>query len=502
MKFALMPAHIRIRSSAPPSFSAARRLRAVLAATLAFALALAPAFAVAADKAPSMEAGNIKLPYELPNKHMGVSTCSSTVCHGSVKSNGNYNVQLNEYITWSHQDSHAKAYTVLLNERSRNIAAKLGIPQASKAKICLDCHADNVPENMRGREFNLSDGVGCEACHGGAESWLKTHTTKKETYQQNLERGMFPTANVAPRATLCVSCHVGNADKFATHRIMGAGHPRLSFELDTFQALQPPHQLVDKDYAERKPMYSRTATWAYGQMEAARMQAQLVQQHFSRDGSTFPEFALFSCHSCHESSMHKLDWMRGLTTTANPPGSVPLDDGHLRMAIVIARQLDASAARDLLSLAQTLQEASVESRDRVSQVSGRLESTLRQFEPRVAEHKWNATEQGNLLAGLLDLGARREYRDYISAEQAMMATELLMIDLGNADRYRPKLDALYRMVEDDEAYRADQFVTGIEQLRSALGLAPSPAASTLVRPLSPIPPGVSFAHPPPGGPGR
>lgn len=474
----------------------------------AFALN-APMNVVAAEK--STEPGVVRLPYEMPNKHMGVASCSSSVCHGSVKSNGSYNVQLNEYITWSHQDTHSKAYTILLNERSRAIAAKLGLPDASKAKICLDCHADNVPENLRGREFNLSDGVGCEACHGGAERWIETHTTKKTTYQENLERGMFPTANVAPRSALCVSCHLGNADKFATHRIMGAGHPRLSFELDTFQALQPPHHQIDKDYAERKPMYSRTAVWAAGQVEAARAETRLVQQYFSRDGAVFPELALFSCHSCHESSMKRLDWMRGLTTTGNPPGSVPLNDGHLRMAIVIARQLDATAARDILSMAQLLQEASGESRDRVSSVSGRLEAALRQFAPRVADHKWNATEQGNLLAGILDLGARREYRDYISAEQAMMATELIMIDLGKADRHRPKLDALYRLVEDDETYRADQFVSGIEQLRAALGLAsvPAPTAensrltpNSVVRPLSPIPPGVSFTHPPPGGPGR
>jgi hypothetical protein len=472
------------------------------AAIVLIGLAAAALPAGAAEK--SAEPGAIKLPYELPNKHMGVSTCSSSVCHGSVKSKDAYNVQLNEYITWSHQDTHSKAYTVLLNERSRAIAAKMGLAEASKAKICLDCHTDNVPENLRGREFNITDGIGCEACHGGAEKWIETHTTKKTTYEQNLERGMFPTANIQTRAVLCVSCHLGNADKFATHRIMGAGHPRLSFELDTFTALQPPHHQIDKDYAERKPVYSRTATWAYGQVEAARMETSLVQQHFSRDGATFPELALFSCHSCHESSMKKLDWMRGLTTTGNPPGSVPLNDGHLRMAIVIARQLDPGAARDILQMAQSLQEASSESRERVSSVSGRLEFALRQFEPRVAEHKWNATEQSNLLAGLLDLGARREYRDYISAEQAMMATELLMIDLGSADRNRPKLDALYRLVEDDEAYKAEQFVTGMEQLRAALGLAPtaSNAPATIYRPLSPIPPGVSFTHPPPGGPGR
>src|SRR5689334_14078549 len=110
--------------------------RVALAAGLAMIIGLAQA------------AEPVKLPYEMPNKHMGVSTCSSSVCHGSVKSKDAYNVQLNEYITWAHQDTHSKAYTVLLNERSRSMAAKLGIQDASKAKICLDCHADNVPENM------------------------------------------------------------------------------------------------------------------------------------------------------------------------------------------------------------------------------------------------------------------------------------------------------------------------------------------------------------------
>jgi hypothetical protein len=169
-------------------------------------------------------------------------------------------------------------------------------------------------------------------------------------------------------------------------------------------------------------------------------------------------------------------------------------------------------ARDVLQMAQALQEASGESRDRVASLSGRLETALSAFQPKVAEHKWIPTEQSNVLAGLLDLGARREYRDYISAEQAMMATELLLIDINKADRFRPKLDALYRFVEDDEAYRAEQFATGMEQLRSALGLASTTSNSsggsvsntprTIYRPLSPIPPGVSFTHPPPGGPGR
>jgi hypothetical protein len=431
---------------------------------------------VAADAPLQLPPGALALlPYQAPNKHLGVATCSSSVCHGNVKSTSSYDVKLNEYITWSHDDSHSKAYSVLMTDRSRAIAAKLGLANAYEAKMCLDCHADNIPPAMRGKEFNIADGVGCEACHGGAEKWIESHTMKSTSYEDNLKNGMYPTATLANRAPLCLSCHAGTGDKFATHRMMGAGHPRLSFELDTFQALQPAHHQVDKDYGERKPVYSRTATWAFGQIEAARMQTQLVQQYFSKDGAVFPELALFSCHSCHESSMRQLDWARGLTTIGTQPGSVPLNDGHLRMAIVIARQMAPGAAGDLVALSRSLQEASASSRERVAQISGRLEAALRNLQGQAADRKWSAGEQTALLAAILELGARREYRDYISAEQAVMATELLMLDLGAAGRNRARLDALFRLVEDDEAYRPDQFVTAVEQLRTALGMT-SPSA--------------------------
>ncbi len=51
-----------------------------------------------------------------------------------------------------------------------------------------------------------------------------------------------------------------------------------------------------------------------------------------------------------------------------------------------------------------------------------------------------------------------------------MATELLMLDLDTASGTAPRLDALFKLVEDDEAYRPDQFVTAVDQLRTALGM--------------------------------
>jgi len=45
---------------------------------------------------------------------------------------------------------------------------------------------------------------------------------------------MYPTEEPMERARLCLSCHLGTERKFATHEIMGAGHPRLAFELELY----------------------------------------------------------------------------------------------------------------------------------------------------------------------------------------------------------------------------------------------------------------------------
>ena len=90
--------------------------------------------------------------------------------------------------------------------------------------MCLDCHADNVAVERRAKGFQLSDGVGCEACHGGAVNWLGQHISGAADHGANLLAGMYPSEDPVARARLCLSCHFGTADRFITHRIMGAGH--------------------------------------------------------------------------------------------------------------------------------------------------------------------------------------------------------------------------------------------------------------------------------------
>ncbi|MEA3183375.1 MAG: hypothetical protein QOI59_6898 [Gammaproteobacteria bacterium] len=413
----------------------------------------------------------------LAQKHLGVASCSSSVCHGAVSPSKTYDVLLNEYVTWSHEDAHSKAYTVLNSPRARSMAAKLGLQDAAAAKICLDCHTDNVSPERRGPKFSVTDGVGCEACHGGSERWIATHTSRRATYTENIGKGMYPTANLHERATLCLACHYGTADKFATHRLMAAGHPRLSFELDTFLAIEPAHYRVDTDYERRKPSYSRTQTWAYGQLAAASAELMALQGPRIDNTATFPELALFNCYACHMSSMRRYDWSHRLLTLSVEPGGVPINDGHLRMAWIIARRLDPGSAPTMLKLSQALLASGPGGRGQVVARSRDLSGVVNKLRDRAASYQWSHADQQQLLNMLVSLGVEGEFHDYIGAEQAVMAIDGLLIDLGMSNEHRARLDGLYRLVRNDEGYTPESFVSALRELQSALDRTWTPAIS-------------------------
>lgn len=402
------------------------------------------------------------------SKHMGVTTCSSSVCHGAVTPNNTYDVLLNEYVTWSHRDAHSKAYTALSSLKSRQIGAKLGIADPTQAEECLDCHTDNVPPQQRGEKFSLADGIGCEACHGGAEYWLATHTSKRTTYRDNLAHGMYPTADLRQRAQLCLSCHYGTADKFATHRMMAAGHPRLSFEMDTFLALQPPHYRLDEDYRKRKPTYNSTQLWSYGQLAAALQEMSSLQGPRVNNGAAFPELALFNCYGCHMSSMRRTDWSHRLLESGAEPGSVPISDGHLVMAWIIARELDPAAAPALLRMTRALLGASASERAQIVERSREVAGMLRRLCDQAADHTWKPEDQRQLLRTLLAVGTSGEFRDYVGAEQAVMGIDGLLIELGLANQFRKRVDELYKLTQNDEAYAPEQFVAALQGLQAQL----------------------------------
>src|SRR5262249_21252187 len=172
----------------------------------------------------------------------------------------------------------------------------LNLPRpAYQTQECLDCHTHNPRHYDKG--FRLSDGVQCEACHGPAERWLKSHVEPDATHAKNVANGMYPTENDVARARLCLSCHLGTEQKLVTHKIMAAGHPRMSFELDTFTAIGPAHFRIDADWQKRKGSWNGVRAGGVGQGGAAEAVVALPRGARGGDG-VFPGLGRFRFPSC------------------------------------------------------------------------------------------------------------------------------------------------------------------------------------------------------------
>jgi hypothetical protein len=373
----------------------------------------------------------------------------------------------NEYVTWTQDDPHSRAYEVLNNGESKAIASRLGLRAAHTAKICLDCHADNVSGDNRGDKFQVSDGVGCEACHGGAENWLSTHDNMPAvSHADSVAAGLYPTEKVKERADLCLSCHLGNKHKFATHRIMAAGHPRLSFELDTFTELwrtagRQPHYRVDADYKERKEAASHSYTWAAGLLAEGRQRLALIIDGKILGDGMFPELALYDCHACHR-SMKTVQWRRLPRHGNAGPGKPFVNDGTFVMILALTKSVSSSDSEALTSALTALHVAGDDTVAAIQKAARNLDSIFARVQAKLTDSSVQRRER-QILEQILRTGADGEYLDYVSAEQAFMAVQMLAFELKDA-ALQGELDALAELLDNDERYRPSQFARLLRNL--------------------------------------
>ena len=409
------------------------------------------------------------LPEQSADTSVGTVNCASSTCHGSITPWKDAAVLQNEYVTWSRLDKHAKAYGVLSGERSRKIAQNLGLPRpANQSSLCLDCHANNVAPASRGERFSLQDGVTCEACHGPAGRWITTHIEPHPSHQRNLDNGLYETGDAVERARLCLSCHFGNAAKLVTHRLMGAGHPRLSFELDTFSSIEPSHARPEK-------MQDGVKLWAIGQaLAVSQTMTILTNPERGRDG-LFPELVLFDCHACHH-PMSDARWKPRTAFGASlGPGVARLNDSNLLMMRVIASQIDPALGARVTEQAARLQAAAAGRGDVGTEANG-TRALAEDVARRIDGSPLDATSLRGIALGLVDEGLAGNYSDYAGAEQAAMAVGSVVQLMGrrgqlrNARAVNDGLTGLLAELANDERYRPAAFQQRLQTLRGLIAL--------------------------------
>jgi len=390
-------------------------------------------------------------------KHLGVASCATSVCHGKLSPAPDKHVALNEYQTWTREDRHAQAYRTLELAESKRIAANLGLASASTAPICLNCHADNVPSDKRGPKFQISDGVGCEACHGGSEKWIQSHAAESATHKGNVALGMYSSEQPLKRAELCLGCHLGTKDRFATHAIMGAGHPRLSFEMEAYTANQPAHYVVDADYEQRKGRIPGMNLWLTGQIESTRRMLTLLQTDMYHSGGMFPEFAFYDCHSCHH-PMDKIRWNAQRAGAGIKPGTLRLQTQNLIVLQAVTETFEPAALNELVGLTNALIRAGQANRAAVTSAAKALQDWVEKREA-LSRRQFSTADVTAMRKTLVKYGATDKAGDFASVEQIVLGLESLSYSLGDHDKKKAALDPLFNAVKNDTAFSPQQFAS-------------------------------------------
>jgi hypothetical protein len=400
----------------------------------------------------------------------GVASCAGTTCHGRMEADGAI-VRQDELARWQEPSTpggaHSRAFAVLQSRRAHQITATLGLGDPTAAPACLGCHATPV-DGGRGRRFLTTDGVSCEGCHGGASDWIASHYAVGASHADNVARGMTPLERPMIRAGLCLDCHLGSArsGQYVSHRMMAAGHPRISFELDLFSTLQQHHD-EDADYAARKGRTDSVRMWAVGQAMAINRSLALFASSRGTEGA-FPEFTFFDCHSCHRRIYDAAD--RSLTFETNPGRPIPFgmppfnDENMILLSAALRAAAPGQAARfdgDVKAFHLGL----AGDRAAASAAARRLAATAQS----VAASLSSVNGSGDLAYAILDSiagpASAPRFTDYEGSVQAVMAVDTLLnalvkqgrVTVGAAAGIRGDINRAYAAVKEPNAYRGPEF---------------------------------------------
>ncbi|MCB2072707.1 MAG: hypothetical protein H6917_07520 [Novosphingobium sp.] len=397
----------------------------------------------------------------------GVASCAGSTCHGRNEGDGKV-VRQDELRRWQEPSNksgaHSRAYAVLATTRGQNIATALGLGKATAAPACLGCHATFAPAGQRGDRFLLSDGVGCESCHGASSGWLASHYAVPATHAKNVENGLVPLENASARASVCLDCHFGSAKpgQFVTHSMMAAGHPRISFELDLFSALQL-HWDEDADYVRRKGRVDNLQLWAVGQAEAVQRSLSLFATSDHGSQGIFPEFYFYDCHSCHRQIYDRSTFKRSFETNPGRPirfGTPPYNDENIIMLSAVSRVLAPGQAETFDAASRNFHAAMNRGRGEAVAAARKLNAAADALSRVLAARGYSADTSFAVISAIAGKAISPRFTDYAGSTQAVMAIDTLLnalvrqgrITVGAAAGIRANINRAYAAVASPEKY--------------------------------------------------
>jgi hypothetical protein len=125
-------------------------------------------------------------------------------CH-SLKNLGD------QYTVWFNS-KHSNAYKSLLNQIAIDYNKNNGLKLPVNEEKCLKCHTTKYSLNSEnvGLYYNISEGVGCETCHGAGSLYSPSEIMKDSSL-------FIKFGGLIPNKNTCIKCHsekINNSNVF------------------------------------------------------------------------------------------------------------------------------------------------------------------------------------------------------------------------------------------------------------------------------------------------
>lgn len=128
----------------------------------------------------------------------GTDKCGE--CHG-LKNNGD------QYSVWKNS-RHSEAYNVLISSKAKDFAVKNGLKSPEIEEKCLKCHTTefSLKGTLKGEYYNITEGVGCESCHGAGSKYSPAEVMKTES-------AFIKFGGIKGDKNTCKPCHSEKGNK-------------------------------------------------------------------------------------------------------------------------------------------------------------------------------------------------------------------------------------------------------------------------------------------------
>jgi hypothetical protein len=292
---------------------------------------------------------------------------------------------------------------------------------------------------------------------------------------------MTPLENPKARASVCLDCHFGSdkPGQFVNHRIMAAGHPRISFEMDLFSTLQQHHD-EDTDYVQRKGKTNSVKFWAVGQAMALERSLNLFSKPGIASEGIFPEFYFYDCHSCHRQIFDAAQPTRtGVNNPGRPipEGMPPYNDENMIMLAAAARVAAPALATQLDAKVRAFHVGMTRNRGAAVAAARDLNATVADLIVAFEGRSFGPDSAQRMVREIASQAIRERFTDYEGSVQAVMAVDTLLsamvssgqATVGSVAGIRGDINRAYAAVRDPNAYRPREFQAALSSAVRGIG---------------------------------